>query len=196
MSQVLSEAAIAQLFLDGRTTHAFDPLPLDEATLRRLYDTSKWLPTAFNAQPARFVFVQSAEGKARLKPCLSPGNVAQTESASVTVIVAQDSRFYEDLPQNFPAFNARPIYEGNAALAEVTALRNSTLQAAYLMLAARALGLDYGSMGGFDANGVNHAFFPDGRFKANVLINLGRANPAGVYPRGPRYPFESVCQIV
>ncbi|MFM7027038.1 MAG: malonic semialdehyde reductase, partial [Limnohabitans sp.] len=151
---------------------------------------------AFNAQPARYVFVRSAEAKARLRPALSAGNVAQTDAAAVTVIVAQDSRFYEHLPEQFPAYDAKPLFEGNAALAEATAFRNSSLQGAYLILAARALGLDSGAMSGFNPQAVNDAFFPDGRFKVNFLLNIGVADPAGVYPRAPRLAFDEVAQIL
>ncbi len=192
----LPQAALNQVFFDARTVHAFKPVPVSDATLHALYDLLKWAPTAFNAQPARFVFVRSPEARAKLQSALSPGNVAQTLGAAVTVIVAQDTRFYEHLPAQFPAYDAKPLFEGNAALAEATAFRNSTLQGGYLILAARSLGLDAGAQSGFDANAVNAAFFPDGRFKANFLVNLGVADPAGIFPRGPRLPFDVAAQIV
>jgi nitroreductase len=194
--QSIPHASLNQLFLDAHTAHAFKPAPVADTTLHALYDLLKWAPTAFNAQPARFVFVRSPEAKEKLKPALSPGNVAQTLAASVTVIVAQDTRFYEHLPQQFPAYDAKPLFEGNAALVESTAFRNSSLQGAYLILAARSLGLDAGPQSGFDATAVNQAFFPDGRFKVNFLVNLGVADPVGVYPRGPRLPFDVAAQIV
>jgi 3-hydroxypropanoate dehydrogenase len=196
--QALPQAALQQLFLDARTVHAFQPVPIPDATLHALYDLLKWGPTAFNGQPARYVFVRSAEAKEKLKPTLSPGNVAQTLGSGVTVIVAQDTRFFEHLPEQNPAYNAKPLFEGekNAALAETTAFRNSTLQGAYLILAARALGLDAGPQSGFDAVAVNQAFFPDGRFKVNFMVNLGMADPAGTYPRGPRLAFDVAAQIL
>lgn len=192
----LTGVTLDRIFREARTVHAFKPIPVSDDTLRQLYDLLKWGPTAFNAQPGRYVFVRSAEAKARLRPALSGGNVAQTDAAAVTVIVAQDTRFYEHLPQQFPAYDAKPLFEGNAALAEATAFRNSSLQGAYLILAARSLGLDSGAQSGFDPAKVNAEFFPDGRYKANFIINLGVADPAGIHPRGPRLAFDDVAQIL
>jgi len=192
----LTGVTLDRIFREARTVHAFKPIPVSDDTLRQLYDLLKWGPTAFNAQPARFVFVRSPEAKARLRPALSAGNVAQTDAAAVTVIVAQDTRFFEHLPQQFPAYDAKPLFEGNAALAEATAFRNSSLQGAYLILAARSLGLDSGAQSGFDPAKVNAEFFPDGRYKVNFIVNLGVADPAGIYPRGPRLAFEDVAQIL
>jgi len=192
----LPESALDQLFRSARTAHAFQPDPVPDATLHALYELLKWGPTAFNAQPARFVFVRSPEAKARLQPALSPGNVAQTLAAPVTVIVAQDTRFYEHLPTQFPAYDAKPLFEANPALTEATASRNSSLQGAYLIVAARALGLDSGAQSGFNAELLNQTFFPDGRYRANFLINLGVADPAGIHPRGPRLPFDEAVQIL
>lgn len=192
----LSDAALNQLFRDARTVHAFKPVPVSDETIQRLYDLLKWGPTAFNAQPARFVFVRSAEAKAKLRPALSAGNVAQTDAAAVTVIVAQDTRFFDHLPTQFPAFDAKPLFEANAAMAEATAARNSSLQGAYLILAARALGLDCGPQSGFNPQVVNEAFFPDGRYQVNFIVNLGVADPAGIYPRGPRLAFDEAAQII
>ena len=192
----LSDQALDQLFRQAHTAHAFQPTPVADDTLKALYDLLKWAPTAFNAQPARYVFVKSTEAKARLVPALSPGNVPQVNSAAVTVIVAQDSRFFEHLPTQFPAYDAKPLFESNAALTESTAFRNSSLQGAYLILAARPLGLDVGVMSGFDAAKVNAEFFADGRWRANFLINLGVADPAGIHPRGPRLAFEEAAQIL
>lgn len=196
MPQALNNAALEQLFLQARTVHAFKPEPVSDDTLRQLYDLLKWGPTAFNAQPARFVFIKSAEARARLIPALSPGNVAQVNSAPVTVIVAQDSQFFEHLPTQFPVYDAKPLFVGNAGMAEATAMRNSSLQGAYLILAARALGLDSGAMSGFNPQAVNEAFFPDGRYKANFLLNIGVADPAGIMPRGPRLSFDEAASIV
>ena len=196
MPQALNNAALEQLFLQARTVHAFKPESVSDDTLRQLYDLLKWGPTAFNAQPARFVFIKSAEARARLIPALSPGNVAQVNSAPVTVIVAQDSQFFEHLPTQFPVYDAKPLFVGNAGMAEATAMRNSSLQGAYLILAARALGLDSGAMSGFNPQAVNEAFFPDGRYKANFLLNIGVADPAGIMPRGPRLSFDEAASIV
>jgi len=196
MTTSLSDAALDQLFRTARTVHGFLPVPVSDDTIRQLYDLLKWGPTAFNAQPARYVFVKSAEAKAKLRPALSPGNVAQTEQAAVTVIVAQDTRFQEHLPQQFPAYDAKPLFDGNAALAEATAFRNSSLQGAYLILAARSLGLDAGAQSGFNPQVVNEAFFADGRYKANFIVNLGVADHAATHPRGPRLPFDTVAQIL
>lgn len=192
----LPQTSLERLFHQGRTAHAFRPDPVSDDTLHALYDLLKWAPTAFNAQPARFVFVRSAEAKEQLRPALSAGNVAQTLAAPVTVIVAQDTQFFEHLPKQFPAYNAKPLFEGNAALAEATASRNSSLQGGYLILAARALGLDAGPQSGFNADAVNQAFFPDGRYRVNFLVNLGVADPAGTHPRGPRLPFDDVARIL
>jgi 3-hydroxypropanoate dehydrogenase len=156
----------------------------------------KWGPTSMNCQPARLVFVTSPEGKALLAPALSPGNLEKTLAAPVTVIIATDSLFHEHLPTMFPAYDARPMFAANAELAASTAFRNGTLQGAYLILAARALGLDCGPMSGFDAGKLNAAFFADGRHQANFLCNLGIGDPAGVHPRGPRLAFDEACRIV
>jgi len=198
MSQrnALSDASLKQLFTEARTANGFKNVPISDATLHALYDLLKWGPTAFNAQPARYVFVRSDAAKEKLKPALSAGNVAQTLAASVTVIVAQDTRFYEHLPTQFPAYDAKPLFEGNAALAEATATRNSSLQGAYLILAARSLGLDAGPQSGFNPDAVNQAFFPDGRYQVNFLVNLGVADPAGIRLRNARLAFNEVAQIL
>lgn len=191
----LDPSALAQLFSEARTHNGFAPEPIPEATLQQLYELMKWGPTSMNCQPARLVFVTSPEAKAKLKPALSPGNVEKTMAAPVTVIIAQDKRFYEYLPEQFPAYDARPMFESKPELAASTAFRNSTLQGAYLILAARALGLDCGPMSGFDAAAVDAAFFPEGRYSVNFLCNLGRGLPEKLYPRGPRLDFGTACEI-
>lgn len=191
----LTADTLDQLFVHARTHHAFAPDAIPEDTLRRLYEVLKWGPTSMNCQPARWVFITTSDGKALLKPALSAGNVDQTMSAPVTVIVATDTRFYEHLPKMFPAYDAQALFAGNAELATSTAFRNGTLQGAYLMIAARALGLDCGPMSGFDANKLNAAFFPDGRWQANFLCNLGFGDPAKLYPRGPRLSFDEACRM-
>ncbi len=191
----LPTAALAQLFTEARTHNGFSPEPIPEAILRQLYDLMKWGPTSMNCQPARLVFVTTPAGKDKLKPALSPGNLEKTMAAPATVIIATDSRFYEHLPAMFPAYDARSRFEANAELAATTAFRNGTLQGAYLILAARALGLDCGPMSGFDNGKLDAAFFPDGRFKSNFLCNLGIGDPARLHPRGPRLTFEEACAI-
>jgi 3-hydroxypropanoate dehydrogenase len=196
MSEALSDQALDQAFRDARTFHKFTDRLVDDATLRALYDLYRWGPTAMNCQPARVVFVRSAEAKQRLKPALMPGNVDKTMAAPVTAIVAYDSRFFEHLPTQFPANpGARDMFAGNPAMALDTATRNGTLQGAYLIIAARMLGLDVGPMSGFNATAVNEAFFPDGRWKANFLVNLGWGDPGGSRPRGARLDFEQVARI-
>jgi 3-hydroxypropanoate dehydrogenase len=196
MKPALSRDAIDQLFRDAHTAHAFRADPIPDETLQALYELLRWAPTSFNCQPARFVFVRSAAAKEKLKPALIASNVAQTASAPVTAIVASDTRFFDHLPEQYPAYDARPIFAGNADLAAATALRNGSLQGAYLIMAARALGLDCGPMSGFDPKAVDAAFFPDGRFKSNFLVNLGVADPAGIRPRGPRLDFAVAAQIL
>lgn len=192
----LDPSALAQLFTAARTHNGFEPAPIPTATLQQLYELMKWGPTSMNCQPARLVFVTSPEAKARLKPALAPSNVDKTMVAPVTVIVAQDTRFFDHLPTQFPAYDAKPMFEGNAELAATTRFRNGTLQGAYLILAARALGLDCGPMSGFDIATVDAAFFPDGRYTANFLCNLGYGIPEKLHPRGPRLDFETACTIL
>ena len=192
----LNDHALAQLFTEARTFNRFTDRPVSDETIRQLYENLKWGPTSMNTQPARFVFVRSAEAKAKLIPTLSPGNQEKTQVAPLTVIVAWDTRFFDELPTQFRAYDAKPLFEGNADLAQATAFRNSTLQGAYLILAARALGLDSGAMSGFDADKLNAAFFPDGKWKANFLINLGYGDPTGNYPRGPRLAFDDAVKIL
>jgi len=196
MKTPIAEAALDQIFRSAHTAHGFSPDPIPDATLHALYDLLKWGPTAFNCQPARFVFLRSAAAKERLKPALSATNVAQSLAAPVTVIVATDTKFFDHLPRQFPIYDARPIFAGNAAVAQATAARNGTLQGAYLIIAARALGLDCGPMSGFDAAALDAAFFPDGQFKSNFLVNLGTADPSKTYPRGPRLSFAEAAEIL
>lgn len=193
---VLDPAALDQIFLNARTFNRFTEREIGDATLRQLYDLLKWGPTSFNTQPARYVFLRSAAARRRLAPALAPGNLDKTLAAPMTVIVACDSRFYEFLPEQFPGFDAQPIFAGDTALAERTAFRNGTLQGAYLIVAARALGLDCGPMSGFDNTKVDTEFFPDGRWQSNFLVNLGYGDASGNYPRGPRLPFEVASQVL
>ena len=196
MTQALSDAALDQILRTARTFNKFQDKPVSDETLKSLYELAKWGPTSMNCQAMRIVFVRSPEAKAKLKQALMPGNVEKTMGAPVTAIVASDSQFYDHLPTQFPALpTARDMFAGNAALAADTAFRNSSLQAAYLMIAGRALGLDSGAMSGFNPQVVNELFFPDGRFKANMLINFGYGDASGNWPRGPRLGFEDVVRI-
>ncbi len=191
MTQSLDSTALDQLFLAARTYNKFTTEPVSDDLLKQLYDLYKWGPTSMNTQPGRVVFVRSVEGKERLKPALMPNNVEKTMAAPVVAIVAFDSTFYEHMPTQFPANpGARDMFANNAGLSAETASRNSALQGAYLIMAARALGLAAGPMSGFNPAAVNEAFFPDGRLKVNFLINLGWGDPSGNRPRGPRLAFE------
>lgn len=196
MSAPLDSTILAQLFTEARTHNGFTAEALSEVTLHRLYDLLKWGPTAANNCPARFVFVKSQEAKARLKPALAPGNVEKTMAAPATVIVARDMAFYEHLPVLFPHTDARSWFAGNDAAIEETSLRDSALQGAYLILAARALGLDCGPMGGFDKATLDAAFFAGTSWKSVFLINLGHGDPSKLHPRGPRLDFDTTCRIV
>lgn len=196
MSKTLNDAGWDLLFRNARTYNGWQDRPIPAETLKELHNLLKWAPTSFNCQPARFLFVVSPEAKARLKPHMIPSNAEKTMKASACVIIAYDTQFYEDLPKNFPAYDAKPLFAGNADLAAATAVRNSSLQGAYLMLAARGLGLDCGPMSGFNPAGVDAEFFPEGRFKTNFLCNIGYGTDENLYPRGPRYEFDEACQIL
>ena len=196
MATPLAGAALEQLFANARSYSGFLPQAVSADTIHQLYDLLKWGPTAFNTQPARYVFVQSAEAKARLAPALSSGNRDKTLAAPATVIIAHDTRFYEHLPEQFPAYDAKPLFEANPGMVEPTAMRNGSLQGGYLIMAARALGLDVGPMSGFDAAAVNQAFFPDGRYQVNFIANLGYGDSATLFPRSPRLSFEQAVTIL
>ncbi|MCK8787951.1 malonic semialdehyde reductase [Roseomonas sp. NAR14] len=192
----LDPAALDRLFRAARTHNAWQDRPVADRTLEALYDLVKWGPTSANASPARFLFVRTAEGKAKLKEALSAGNIEKTMTAPVTAIVATDMEFHERLPFLFPHADARSWFAGNAALAEETALRNATLQGAYLILAARALGLDAGPMSGFDKEKVDALFLAGTGWKSNFLVNLGYGDPAGLFPRSPRLSFDEACRLL
>ena len=196
MSSAVSTAVRYQAFCTARTFNRFTDQPVTDEVLHQLYDLLKWGPTAMNCQPARYVFVRSAEAKTRLKPTLSPGNVDKTMAAPVTVIVAKDTRFFDHMPEQFPAVDAKPMFEADAGKAQGTAALNSGLQGGYLILAARLLGLDCGPMAGFDAAKVDAEFFADGRFKSVFLVNLGYGDASGNRPRGPRLPFDTVAKVL
>ncbi len=164
--------------------------------LKEVYSLAALAPTSANSSPARFVFITTPEAKERLLPALAPGNVEKTKTAPVTVIIAYDIEFHERLPQLFPARDMRSVFAGNAALIQETAFRNGTLQGGYFILAARALGLDCGPMSGFDQQKVNAEFFPDGKWKANFLCNVGYGDPSKLFPRNPRLKFEEACRVL
>jgi len=196
MTSALSDAALAQLFTQARTFNKFTDQAVSDATLAQLYELLKWGPTTMNSQAGRFVFVRSAEAKERLRPTLSPGNLDKTMAAPVCVIVAMDTRFQEYITAQFPAYDGRPMFDANPEMTQTVAFRNSCLQGAYLILAARSLGLDCGPMGGFNNAALDAEFFPDGRLKSNFLVNLGYGDASGNHPRGPRLAFDVSCQIV
>jgi 3-hydroxypropanoate dehydrogenase len=201
---------IDDLFRNARTHNGWLPRPVSDETLHALYETLKWGPTSANASPARFVFIRSPAAKEKLKVCLASGNVEKTMTAPVTVIVAYDVLFYDKLPKLFPHTpEMRDLFASNPALIEVTARRNSSLQGAYMMLAARALGLDCGPMSGFDnakldeeffgagkCEGCEQEFFPAGHVKSNFLCNLGYGDPAKLMPRSPRLEFGEACTLM
>ena len=195
----LTPEALDIIYREARTHRHWIDQAVDDDLLRELYHLAKWGPTASNMCPMRLVFVKSKEAKERLKPTLSAGNVEQTMTAPVCAIVAQDSRFYEFMPKLSPhnpkvgEHFARPEY---AEAARTNAFRNSTLQGAYLILAARALGLDAGPMSGFDNDKVDAEFFPDGRYKSNFLLNLGYGDTSRLHPRAPRLEFDETCKII
>ena len=188
--------ALNALFLEARTHTAWQPRPVVEGLLREAYELARMGPTSANGSPARFVFLTSEAAKERLVPALMPGNVDKTRSAPVTVIIAQDMEFYEQLPKLSPAFDAKSWFVGNPALVADTAARNSSLQGAYFIMAARAVGLDCGPMSGFDPDKVNAEFFPNGKWRTNFLCNLGYGDAAKVFPRAPRLEFEEACRVL
>jgi 3-hydroxypropanoate dehydrogenase len=192
---ILDDKALDQLFREARTHNAWQDRPVPDAKLEEIYNLLKFAPTSANSSPARFAFVRTAEGKAKLKQALSPGNVEKTMSAPVTVIVAHDVEFYEKLPFLFPHADARSWFAGNPAFAEQSAFRNGSLQGAYLILAARAAGLDAGPMSGFDNSKVDELFFAGTTWRSNFLVNLGYGDAAGLFPRSPRLSFDEACRV-
>jgi 3-hydroxypropanoate dehydrogenase len=181
---------------EARTHNGWTDRPVPDETLRALYDTLKMGPTSANCSPARFVFVRSEQAKQRLLPALSRGNSAKTMAAPVTAIIGFDTHFYDRLPELFPHDqSARSWFTSSEKLALETAFRNGTLQGAYLIIAARALGLDAGPMSGFDNAKVDAAFFEGTTIKSNFICSLGYGDPSKVFKRSPRLPFEQACRI-
>ncbi len=197
MQTPLDTDALDRIFRAARTHSAFTAATVTDDQLRAIYDLLKFAPTSANCSPGRFLFLRSRQAKERLKPALSVGNLDKTMAAPVTVIAAYDLQFYEHLPRLFP-HNPDAInwFKGNAAVAETTAFRNGSLQGAYLIIAARALGLDCGPMSGFDNARVDAEFFPDGRFKSNFLCNLGVGDASKLHARSPRLSFEQACSLL
>jgi 3-hydroxypropanoate dehydrogenase len=189
----LADSALDLLFRTARSRNAWLARELPADIARQLYDLAKWGPTAANSTPARFVFVRSAPAKERLRPHLTRGNIEKVMTAPCCVIIAYDSRFYDELPKLFPTRDMRALFVGKESLIEETARRNSSLQGAYLMMAARALGLDCGPMSGFDAASVDAEFFPDGRWKSNFLCAIGYGSTEKLLPRNPRLDFTEAC---
>jgi 3-hydroxypropanoate dehydrogenase len=208
---VVTDTCLDQVFRNARTHSAWLDRPVSDDTLRQIYELVKWGPTSANTNPGRFIFLRSREAKERLRPALAPGNVDKTMQAPVTVIIAYDLLFYDKLPKLFPhAPTMRELFARNPQLVESTAMRNSSLQAGYFILAARALGLDCGPMSGFDHAKVDEAFFstgrdcvgcdeeffPEGHVRSNLLCNLGYGDPAKLHPRNPRPDFDEACVLL
>lgn len=196
---MIDDRALDALFRNARSANGFAAEPVTDARLRQLYDLLKMAPTSANCQPARFVFLRSAQAKERLRPALSAGNLEKTMSAPVTAIIAYDTQFHEHLPRMFPHNPAAKSWfdgDGRKAARETAAFRNGTLQGGYFILAARAVGLDCGPMSGFDNARLDAEFFPDGRFRSNFLCNLGVGDPSKLYARSPRFGFDEVCQVL
>lgn len=197
MSAIINDNSLNVIFRSARTHSVWLDKPVSDVTLQALYDLLRLGPTSANSSPGRFVFLRSQDAKARLRPHLSTGNVDKTMSAPVTAIVAHDMRFTEKLGKLFPHEPAAPgWFEGNDEKMFETAFRNGTMQGAYMIVAARALGLDCGPMSGFNAKGVDNEFFPDGRMRVNFLCNLGYGDPSALPPRNPRLDFDEACTIL
>ena len=194
--KIINDQALDIVFRDARTRNGWEERKVSRTLMQAVYDLAKMGPTSANASPARFVFVASDEAKARLKPHLSEGNRDKTMKAPCCVIIAHDLEFYEKLPELFPHTDARAWFVGNDELIKTTAFRNGTLQGAYLMLAARSLGLDCGPMSGFDNEGVDKEFFAGTKIKSNFLCSIGYGTDENLFPRSPRLSFEDACQVL
>jgi 3-hydroxypropanoate dehydrogenase len=192
----LSDDAFDLIFRQARTHNTWQPKPVDDALLARLVELALLGPTSANCSPVRLVFVKTADGKERLRPALAEGNVKKTMAAPVTMIVGMDMAFYDQLPKLYPHADARSWFVGNERAIADTAFRNSTLQGAYLIVAARALGLDAGPMSGFDNDKVDAAFFAGTTVKSNFLVNLGYGDASTLHPRNPRLTFDEAARIV
>lgn len=195
MHTPLTDTDLDTIFRNARTYTSWQEKDVPVSLLKQVYDLAKMGPTSANCCPVRLVFVQSAEAKARLKPCLDVGNITKSMEAPVTAIIGHDLTFYDQLPTLFPQVDARSWFAGNEEYAKTAAFRNGTLQGAYLMIAARALGLDCGPMSGFDNQKVDEAFFAGSNIRSNFLCNLGYGNSAVLHPRNPRLDFDVACKV-
>lgn len=193
---IISQEALDQLFMSARTQNGWLDKPVSDEQLQQVYDIAKMGPTSMNCQPMRVVFLRTPEAKARLVPALSPGNLDKVKAAPVTAIVATDTLFYEHMPKVWFREGVKEMFEGKPALASATAARNGTLQGAYFIIAARALGLDCGPMSGFDIDKVNAEFFPDGRLAANFICSLGYGDTAKLFDRQLRLSFDEVATLL
>ncbi|MFQ3596073.1 MAG: malonic semialdehyde reductase [Sphingomonadaceae bacterium] len=192
----IPDSALDQLFLEARTQNVWHEEPLPAGTLHQLYDLLKMGPTSANCSPARFLFCESRDSRERLAACVSDGNRDKVRQAPVTVIIGQDLRFLDRLPELFPHTDAKSWFEGNEPLIRETAFRNASLQGAYLIMAARALGLDCGPMSGFDRKKVDEAFWAGTTVETNFLCSIGHGTGEKVFPRSPRLPFDEACRIL
>jgi 3-hydroxypropanoate dehydrogenase len=193
--KIISQEARDQLFFNARTHSVWLDKPVEDETLKQIYDLMRWAPTSANCSPARVLFVKSKEAKEKLLRCMDSGNLEKTKTAPVTAIIAQDMNFYEKLPKLFPHADAKSWFEGNVPLIERTAFRNSTLQGAYFLLAARGLGLDCGPMSGFNNSKVDETFFGGTTWRSNFICNLGHGDKSKLFPRSPRLDFAEACKI-
>ena len=194
--QTLTDQAFDTIFRSARTANGWKNEPVGDDLLKKIYEDMKWGPTSANSSPLRIVFLKTKEAKERLKPFLMAANVDKVMTSPVTAIFAYDTQFYEHLPKLFPHADAKSWFVGNLPHIEATAFRNSSLQAAYFMISARAHGLDCGPMSGYDTAKVDKEFFPDGRFKSNFICALGYADPAKTFPRSPRFTFDEACKVL
>lgn len=196
-SIMLNETALKTLFLEARTQNGWRDRPVTDEQLRQIYDLMKWGPTSANCTPARIVFVKSPQAKEKLLACMNPGNIEKTKAAPVTAIIGMDMEFYEKLPRLFPHNpDARSWFAGNQQAIESTAMRNSSLQGGYFIMAARAVGLDCAPMSGFNAEKINEAFFAGTPVRVNFVCSLGYGDTSKLHPRGPRLDFDEACSIV
>ncbi|MBP0616473.1 malonic semialdehyde reductase [Jiella mangrovi] len=191
-----AETSLDQILTKARTHFEWQDRPLPEGTVERLYAAVRMGPTSANCSPARFVFVESPEAKERLLPCLSSGNREKTRTAPLTVIIAHDPQFHDHLPELFPHADAKSWFVSSPEFAAETALRNGSLQGAYLMLAARAMGLDVGAMSGFTPDAVREAFLAESGWQPNFIVNIGYGRPEALFDRSPRLDFATACRRV
>ncbi len=197
MNKPINDQSLDTLFREARSQNAWKDEPVGETLVQAIYDLMRWGPTSANCSPARFVFLTSKTAKERLKPFLLENNVDKVMRAPVCAIIAHDLEFFEKIPQLFPHNpEAKDWFSGNEELARTTAFRNGSLQGAYFMIAARALGLDCGPMSGFDNEGVDQEFFRGGTIKSNFLCSIGYGDPTGVFDRSPRLSFDEACQVL